>query len=101
MAKTMQRKSEAAGRGAQIVCLQELYRTRYFPQEENANAAHWQKPSLANQPRRFSALAKKHRIVIIAPIFEKNPNGKFYNSAVVIDADGEFLGYLPQNPRTL
>ena len=53
--------------------------------------------------RAFSALAKKHKITIIAPIFEKNPDDKFYNSAVVIGENGEILGtyrksHIPYDP---
>ncbi len=48
-------------------------------------------------------MAKKHKIVIIAPLFEKAKNGKFYNSAVVIGSNGEILGtyrkaHIPQDP---
>ena len=53
--------------------------------------------------RAFSELAKKNEIVIIAPIFEKDSNGKYYNSAVTIDADGKILGayrkmHVPHDP---
>jgi agmatine deiminase len=103
MTNTMRRIEEAAARGAQIVCLQELYRTRYFPQEEKANASSLAETTPGKSTKVFSVLAKKHGIVIIAPIFEKSPNGKFYNSAVVIDVDGEVLGtyrktHVPYDP---
>src|SRR5208282_3278028 len=76
--KTIKRIEEASRKGAQIVCLQELYRTKYFPQEE------------------------KKKVVIIAPIFE-TAKGKYYNSAVIIDANGEISGsyrkvHLPHDP---
>jgi len=103
MTKTVQKIEEAVARGAQIVCLQELYRTRYFPQEEKAKANSLAETIPGESTKAFSVLAKKHRIVIIAPIFEKNPNGRFYNSAIVIDADGEMLGtyrktHVPYDP---
>lgn len=103
MAKTTLKIEEAAARGSQIVCLQELYRTRYFPQEENATAISLAETIPGESTKAFSLLAKKLRIVIIAPLFEKNPNGKFYNSAVVIDADGKLLGtyrktHVPYDP---
>ena len=103
MAMTAQKIEEAAVRGAQIVCLQELYRTRYFPQEENVDADSLAEGIPGDSIRVFSLLAKKHRIVIIVPIFERNSDGKFYNSAVVIDADGEVLGtyrktHVPYDP---
>lgn len=103
MKKTLRKIEEAAARGAQIVCLQELYRTRYFPQEEKVNATSFAESIPGESTKAFSVLAKKLRVVIIAPVFEKNPNGKFYNSAVVIDADGEVLGtyrktHVPYDP---
>ncbi|MCL4429862.1 MAG: carbon-nitrogen hydrolase [Chloroflexi bacterium] len=103
MKKTVQKIEEAAEKGAQIVCLQELYRTRYFPQQEKLNVEALAETIPGESTKAFSQLAKKHQIVIIAPIFEKNPNGKFYNSAVVIDANGEVLGayrksHVPYDP---
>jgi agmatine deiminase len=101
--KTVKRIEEAARKGAKIVCLQELYRTRYFPQEENQYANGFAETVPGESTKVFSNLAKKHKIVIIVPIFEKHSNGKYYNSAVVIDADGKTLGtyhkvHIPHDP---
>jgi agmatine deiminase len=103
MQKTAKRIEEAAGRGAQIVCLQELYRSRYFPQKENQKVSSLAETIPGESTRLFSEIAKMHHVVIIVPIFEKDQNGKFYNSAAVIDADGEVLGvyrkiHIPQDP---
>jgi agmatine deiminase len=103
MAKTQQKIIQAAERGAQIVCLQELYRTRYFPQQENIDAAPLAETIPGPSTQAFSVLAKKYGIVIIAPLFEKNANGKFYNTAAVIGSDGEILGtyrkvHIPYDP---
>jgi agmatine deiminase len=100
--KTLQRVEQAATRGAQIVCLQELYRTRYFPQEEQQEAEKFSETIPGQSTTAFVEVAKKHKIVIIVPLFE-NLNGKFYNSAVVIDADGKLLEtyhkiHVPQDP---
>jgi agmatine deiminase len=94
---------EAAKKGAQIVCLQELYRTRYFPQEEKQDASGLAETVPGESTKVFSELAKKHKIVIIVPLFEKHPDGKYYNSAVVIDADGKIMDayhkvHVPQDP---
>jgi len=89
--KTLMRVEEAAKKGVQIVCLQELYRTRYFPQQERQDAGRFAEYIPGESTEAFSALAKKHKIVVIVPLFEKSPNGKFYNSAVAIDADGKLL----------
>jgi agmatine deiminase len=94
---------EAAQKGAQIVCLPELYRTRYFPQEEKLDARSLAESIPGESTAVFSALAKKHKLVIIVPVFERDANGKFYNSAITLDADGEQLGvyrkvHVPDDP---
>lgn len=92
MKKTIEKIEEASRKGAQIVCLQELYRTKYFPQEQKQDVSKLAETIPGESTRAFSELAKKKKIVIIAPIFEKASNGKYYNSAAIIDADGEILG---------
>jgi predicted amidohydrolase len=89
--KTLRMVEEAAKKGAQIICLQELYNARYFPQNETADAEKFAETIPGESTNAFSRLAKKHKIVIIVPLFEKHPNGKYYNSAVVIDSDGKLM----------
>ena len=101
MQKTQRKIEQAAHLGAQIVCLQELYRTRYFPQYENVNAELAE--FIPGESTDAFSVAKKHNIVIIAHFFEKNLNGKFYNTAVVIDSDGKTAGiyrkaHIPYDP---
>lgn len=103
MKKTCEKIVEAAQKGAQIICLQELYRSRYFPQQENLDVSSLAESIPGDSTLAFMELAKKHQVVIIAPIFEKNPNGKTYNTAVVIDADGSIAGvyrkaHIPYDP---
>lgn len=103
MAKTAQKIEQAAQRGAQIVCLQELYRTQYFPQQEKMDVAGLAESIPGESTQLFSGLAKKHKIVLIAPLFEKARDGKFYNTAAVIDSNGEVMGtyrkaHIPQDP---
>jgi agmatine deiminase len=103
MRKTTEKIEEASRKDAQIICLQELFRTKYFPQEEKHEASNLAETVPGETTKTFSALAKKNSIVIIAPIFENSSNGKYYNSAVVIDADGKVLGvyrkmHLPCDP---
>ncbi len=103
MKGTIEKIKEAAVKGAQIVCLQELYRTKYFPQEEKQNACMLAETIPGESTKAFSALAKEKKIVIIAPLFEKASNGKYYNTAAVIDADGKISGtyrkvHIPQDP---
>ncbi len=103
MKKTVERIKEASRRGAQIVCLQELYRTKYFPQEEKQDVSKLAETIPGESTRALSALAEEKKIVIIAPLFEKGSNGKYYNSAAVIDADGKISGtyrkvHIPNDP---
>jgi len=103
MKKTVEKIEHAAEEGAQIICLQELYRTTYFPQEEKKDFSALAESIPGESTNLFSKLAKKHKIIIIAPLFEKAKNGKFYNTAVVIGLNGEILGsyrktHIPYDP---
>jgi agmatine deiminase len=103
MKKTVRQIEQAAHKGAQIVCLQELYRTRYFPQQEKQDVTGLAESIPGESTKMFSECARKHKLVIIAPLFEKAKDGKFYNSAVVIDSNGELLGtyrkaHIPHDP---
>jgi agmatine deiminase len=102
MKKTAQKIEEAVHKGARIVCLQELYRTRYFPQQEKQDVAALAEVIPGESTQVLSELAKRHAVVIIAPLFE-SAEGKFYNTAVVIGTNGEVLGayrkaHIPQDP---
>jgi agmatine deiminase len=103
MKKTAEKIEHAAEKGAQIICLQELYRTTYFPQEEKKDFSALAESIPGESTNLFSNLAKKHKITIIAPLFEGTKNGKFYNTAVVIGSNGEILGsyrkaHIPYDP---
>lgn len=87
-AKTVERVREAASKGANVVCLQELYRTRYFPQSPRAEAAHLAETIPGESTDVFSRLAKELGAVLVLPLFERAEGGKLYNSAVIADADG-------------
>ncbi len=101
--RAIEKINEAADRGAQIICLQELYRTKYFPREDRKDAARFSEKIPGESTRAFSILAKERRAVIIVPLFEKAGEGVYYNSAAVIDADGKLLGayrkiHIPHDP---
>jgi agmatine deiminase len=103
MQKTAEKIVSAAEKGAQIICLQELYRTIYFPQEEKKDCSALAEPIPGESTELFSQLAKKHEVVIIAPLFERAKNGKFYNTAAVIGSNGKILGsyrkaHIPYDP---
>src|SRR5262244_1526360 len=84
---------DAAKRGVQIICLQELFYGPYFPAEQNP---HWYDlvERIPDGPttRLMCEIARQHRMVIVSPIYEEEMSGVYYNSAAVIDADGKYLG---------
>jgi N-carbamoylputrescine amidase len=93
----------AAKKRAQIICLQELFRSRYFPQSEDANKFSLAEPIPGPTTETLSRLARGKGVVIIASIFEKRSAGIYHNTAVVIDADGSILGkyrkmHIPDDP---
>jgi agmatine deiminase len=103
LAKTARMVRLAAKKGARIICLQELYRTLYFPQHQNTVAGALAETIPGESTNMFSKLAKELGVVLIVPVFEKARNGKRYNSAVAIDERGRLLPtyrkmHLPQDP---
>lgn len=103
LAKAAARISSAARRGAQIVCLQELFRSRYFCQSEDARHFKLAETIPGPTTERLAELAREKAIVIVASIFEKRSAGIYHNSAVVIDADGSLAGkyrkmHIPDDP---
>ena len=101
--KTAKLVEQAAKKGAQVICLQELYKTTYFPQYKNAKKDDFAETIPGESTKVFSAIAKKYKAVIIVPIFEKDKNGHFHNSAVVINTDGKLMPtyrkiHIPQDP---
>ncbi len=100
--KTAKLVERAAKGGAQIICLQELYRTIYFPQYKKVDKDSYSETVPGESTRVFSLLAKQYGVVIILPIFEKR-KGSYFNSAVVIDHTGKLLPtydkvHIPQDP---
>ena len=98
----MEKVKSAAERGAQIICLPELYRTSYFPQQDGKDFRHLAETIPGPSTDAFSRLAKELSLVIIVPIFEKDEAG-YYNSLAVIDADGSLLPvyrkvHIPHDP---
>jgi N-carbamoylputrescine amidase len=101
--KTLALVAQAARRGANIICTQELFRTQYFCQHEDH--AHFKLAETIPGPstRAFQKIAKKHGVVIVASLFEKRASGLYHNTAAIIDADGALLGiyrkmHIPDDP---
>jgi len=84
---------QAAGRGARIVCLQELFWGPYFCCEQDGRW-HQLAERIPDGPttRLMSELARRWRVVLVVPMHEEDLPGLFYNAAAVIDADGRYLG---------
>jgi N-carbamoylputrescine amidase len=104
--KTLEKIKDLAKSGANIVCTQELFKSKYFCQVED-----WSYFKLAEEINENSktiktlqTMAKDLKVVIIASLFEKRTEGIYHNTAVVIDADGSYLGkyrkmHIPDDPH--
>ncbi len=85
--------ARAAGQGVQALCLQELFYGPYFCAEQDAKWYAMTEPVPDGPTTRLMCeLAKKHRMVLVAPVYEEDLPGLYYNTAAVIDADGQYLG---------
>src|ERR1700722_4303867 len=94
---------EAAERGATVVCLQELYRSQYFCQSERNDMFDLAEPIPGPTTERLGRVAAAHKVVVIAPIFERRAEGVYHNSAVVLDETGAVAGlyrkmHIPDDP---
>ncbi len=96
--KTVGLIEQAAGEGAQIVCLQELFNGPYFCAEQTER---WYELTerIPDGPttKLMQDLARRHGLVLVVPLYEEDMQGVYYNSAAVIDADGEYLGKYRKN----
>jgi N-carbamoylputrescine amidase len=94
---------QAAARGAQVVCLAELFQTQYFCQREDAALFDLAEPVPGPTTTKLAVVAKQLGIVLIASVFEKRAAGVYHNTAVVFDADGALCGlyrkmHIPDDP---
>lgn len=101
--KTAKLVENAAKKGAQIICLQELFRTEYFPQYKNVKKDNYAETIPGESTKLFSAIAKKYKVIIIVPVFERDEKGIYHNSATVINIDGKLMPtyrkiHIPQDP---
>ena len=103
IARAVEQVNAAAKRGAQVVCLPELFRTQYFCQREDASLFDLAEPIPGPASNKLSELAKELHIVLIASLFEKRAAGVYHNTAVVFDTDGRLSGlyrkmHIPDDP---
>jgi N-carbamoylputrescine amidase len=101
--KAIARTGEAVKRGAQIVCLQELFRSQYFCQKEDIELFKLAETIPGPTTEELSKVARQKKIVIIASLFEKRAAGVYHNTAVIIDANGKIAGkyrkmHIPDDP---
>jgi N-carbamoylputrescine amidase len=94
---------KAAQKGANVVCLPELYSSFYFCQSENHDYFNLAEPLYNDSYKAFSNLAKELEVVLIVPFFERRASGLYHNSAYIIDTNGSEAGlyrkmHIPDDP---
>ena len=94
---------EAASRGAQIICLKELFNSPYFCKSQKCERFDLAEPIPGPTTDVMQKLAKELEVVLVVPLFERQARGVYRNSAAIIDADGSLLGvyrkmHIPDDP---
>jgi N-carbamoylputrescine amidase len=103
LAKTEWKVREAADRGAQVICLQELFRSQYFCREENAELFALAESIPGPSTEALGKIARELKVVIVASLFERRAAGLYHNTAAVLGPDGEIAGlyrkmHIPDDP---
>jgi len=94
---------KAASEGAEIVCLQELFRSQYFCREENAELFNLAETIPGPSTEALGSVARELQVSIVASLFEKRAQGLYHNTAAILDADGSLVGlyrkmHIPDDP---
>ena len=102
--KTLEMVENAAKKGAEIICLQELYKTPYFPRQKGVDTKDYLETIPGESTEAFRKISKKYKCSIILPIYEKANNGKYYNTVVVLNEKGEIQPsyrkiHIPHDPN--
>lgn len=102
--KHIEKIREAAVNGAKIIGLQELFNAQYFPQTVEVKNYRYAAKIPSDLTHTFSALAKELAVVLVVPIYEEAMAGVYFNTALVFDADGQYLGkyrknHIPDGPQ--
>ncbi len=103
LAKAVERTRQAAEKGAQIVCLQELFRSQYFCRQETAELFDLAETIPGPSTETLAKIARELGVVIIASLFEKRARGIYHNTAVILNHEGEIAGlyrkmHIPDDP---
>ena len=102
-ARAVEKIREAAGKGAGIICLPELFASQYFCQEENHKCFELAETIPGPSSETLGKLAGELGVVIVASLFERRAAGLYHNTAIIIDADGTVMGkyrkmHIPDDP---
>src|SRR5713101_6821382 len=89
LARAVSLVEQAAGSGAQVVCLPELFRSQYFCQREDASLFDLAEPLPGPSTEAIGRAARDKKVTVIAPIFERRTAGLYHNSAAIIDTEGK------------
>ena len=103
LAKAEWKVREAAARGAQVICLQELFRSQYFCREENAELFALAESIPGPSTDALGKLARELKVVIVTSLFERRAAGLYHNTAAVLGPNGEITGlyrkmHIPDDP---
>jgi N-carbamoylputrescine amidase len=95
--------AEAAARGADVVCLPEMFRSLYFCQKEDHASFDLAESVPGPSTEALGQVARRHGVVVVAPVFERRAAGLYHNSAAILDATGELAGlyrkmHIPDDP---
>jgi beta-ureidopropionase len=98
IAKHMVLIEQAAMKGVQILCLQELFYGPYFAAEQDPRWYKFTEPVPGGPTiKLMQDVARRHGMAMVVPVYEEEASGVYYNTAAVIDADGSFLGKYRKN----
>jgi len=94
---------EAAGRGAQVICLHELFAGEYFCRTEDPELFNLAEAVPGPTTERLAAVAKEKKVALVVSVFERRAAGVYHNTCAVLDADGAYLGkyrkmHIPDDP---
>jgi N-carbamoylputrescine amidase len=103
LTRAAERIREAAGRGAQVICLHELFAGEYFCRTEDPELFNLAEPVPGPTTERLAALAKEKKVALVVSVFERRAAGVYHNTCAVLDADGMYLGkyrkmHIPDDP---
>lgn len=104
LARALEMTAAAASKGAKLICLPELFRSRYFCQTEDSNHFNLAEPVPGPSTDAFAKLAAEYGVTIVVSLFERRAPGLFHNTAAVVDGSAGYLGkyrkmHIPDDPR--